>query len=204
MGWRLFGVDAPDIAFNLYRTTDAGKPVKLNTSPLVATTDFIDRTVDPTRANTYTVRAVVARQGTSGQCPVHARGQRPCPAIPDRAASTACRRRSGRASGRALSEVHLQRERRHRRRPRRRRRVRDRLEMGSVEFARHRVRRTRRSGAHRRLSTRRHAACGGSIWAGTFAPAHTTRSSSSSISTATAGPSWRARRQTDRSTARAA
>ena len=69
VGWRLFGVDAPDIAFNLYRTIDAGKPVKLNTSPLVATTDFIDRTVDPTRSNTYTVRAVVAGKEQAASAP---------------------------------------------------------------------------------------------------------------------------------------
>jgi autotransporter-associated beta strand protein len=42
VGWRLLGNDPSDIAFNLYRSANGGTPVKLNASPLSATTDYLD------------------------------------------------------------------------------------------------------------------------------------------------------------------
>ena len=59
VGWRLFGNDPAAIAFNLYRTTGDGRPVKLNATPMVTTTDFVDTTADVTQPNTYVVRPVV-------------------------------------------------------------------------------------------------------------------------------------------------
>jgi rhamnogalacturonan endolyase len=59
VGWRLLGTDAPGIAFNIYRTSGAAKPVKLNPKPLVTTTDFIDETADLAQANSYVVRPVI-------------------------------------------------------------------------------------------------------------------------------------------------
>ena len=41
VSWRLLKDDAPQIAFDVYRVTD-DKHVKLNTAPLVQTTDFVD------------------------------------------------------------------------------------------------------------------------------------------------------------------
>jgi rhamnogalacturonan endolyase len=58
VGWRLLGTDQPGVGFNLYRTTDVSRrPPRL--AQLTKTTDFVDTTLDPSVANTYTVRAVV-------------------------------------------------------------------------------------------------------------------------------------------------
>lgn len=59
VGWRLLGTDAPDIAFNLYRVSGNGTPVKRNTTPIVNTTDFSDTGVSLTTAVSYFVRPVI-------------------------------------------------------------------------------------------------------------------------------------------------
>jgi rhamnogalacturonan endolyase len=59
VGWRLLGTDPLDIAFNVYRTTGAAAPVKLNASPIAATTDFVDASADLVQPNAYTVRPVL-------------------------------------------------------------------------------------------------------------------------------------------------
>ena len=58
VGWRLLATDPADVAFNLYRASGAGKPVRLNRAPLTRTTDFVDSAVEPGIAYTYSVRAV--------------------------------------------------------------------------------------------------------------------------------------------------
>ena len=62
VGWRLLGTDPSDVAFNVYRASGSGAPVKLNEAPLVATTNLVDTSADLTQATTYTVRPVL--QGT--------------------------------------------------------------------------------------------------------------------------------------------
>lgn len=42
VSWRLFGTDPEDIAFNLYRRSGSGDPVRLNAEPIAKTTDFLD------------------------------------------------------------------------------------------------------------------------------------------------------------------
>lgn len=59
IGWRLFGTDPQDIAFNLYRVTDGGEPVRLNTAPITTTTDYVDAAVTLEKSNAYFVRAIV-------------------------------------------------------------------------------------------------------------------------------------------------
>jgi rhamnogalacturonan endolyase len=59
IGWRLLESDARAIAFNVYRSTAGGAPVKLNAQPLSKTTDFLDATAPLERDNTWSVRAVV-------------------------------------------------------------------------------------------------------------------------------------------------
>ena len=59
VGWRLFGTDPATTAFNLYRTTGDGEPVRLNASPITQTTDFVDTTVDLTKENRYFVRPLL-------------------------------------------------------------------------------------------------------------------------------------------------
>ncbi|WP_342750535.1 Ig-like domain-containing protein [Termitidicoccus mucosus] len=58
VSWRLLGTDPEGTAFNLYRSTDGGAPVKLNAQPLTAATSFEDTPVDFAKQNTYTVRPV--------------------------------------------------------------------------------------------------------------------------------------------------
>nr|WP_246418163.1 autotransporter-associated beta strand repeat-containing protein [Haloferula luteola] len=62
VSWRMLGSDDSSITFNLYRTIGGGTPVRLNTSPLTATTDFQDQPGSATlNANTvaYFVRPVI-------------------------------------------------------------------------------------------------------------------------------------------------
>jgi rhamnogalacturonan endolyase len=65
VGWRLLGNDPPEIAFNLYRTDDTGKSVKLNDRPIADATFHRDRGVDLTHAQSYSVRPVLA--GAEGE-----------------------------------------------------------------------------------------------------------------------------------------
>ncbi len=62
LGWRLLSEDPASVAFDVYRQTDGGEPVKLNNSPLTATTDFIDERPVAGRENRYSVAAVVDGQ----------------------------------------------------------------------------------------------------------------------------------------------
>ncbi|MCW3093939.1 MAG: rhamnogalacturonan lyase in rhamnose utilization cluster [Ferruginibacter sp.] len=58
VSWRLLGNEADDMAFNLYRTTQ-GKTIRLNQQSLVKGTNFTDETADTTKANAYSVKAVI-------------------------------------------------------------------------------------------------------------------------------------------------
>jgi rhamnogalacturonan endolyase len=59
VGWRLLGTDPAGLAFNLYRTTGGAAPLRLNATPLLVTTDFVDTTADLTQTNAYSVRPVL-------------------------------------------------------------------------------------------------------------------------------------------------
>jgi rhamnogalacturonan endolyase len=56
VSWRLLGTDPDEIAFNLYRTTGDGRPMKLNASPIVKSTGFLDEGADPKQSLAYSVR----------------------------------------------------------------------------------------------------------------------------------------------------
>lgn len=62
VGWRMFGTDPENIAFNLYRQTDTEKAVKLNEKPIADVTFFIDDKADLKRSNTYFVRSVLGKK----------------------------------------------------------------------------------------------------------------------------------------------
>ncbi|QQQ79317.1 carbohydrate-binding protein [Saccharothrix sp. 6-C] len=68
VSWRLLGLDPAGIGFNVYRSTDGGGEVRLNSAVLTGGTNFTDSTADVTRANSYRVRPVVAgvEQAPSG------------------------------------------------------------------------------------------------------------------------------------------
>ncbi len=59
VSWRLLNSDSPAVAFNLYRTTNGGEPVKVNGKPLVAGTNFVDEDADDFKTLSYFVKPVV-------------------------------------------------------------------------------------------------------------------------------------------------
>lgn len=59
VGWRLLGTDPENIAFNLYRKTAGGSEVKLNSTPVTSSTNYVDTGVDATKDNVYFVKAVL-------------------------------------------------------------------------------------------------------------------------------------------------
>jgi rhamnogalacturonan endolyase len=69
VGWRLLGTDPEAIAFNLYRTTDGSKPVKLNDKPVVEATSFVDSRAEPTKSVEYFVRPLVNGREQAASAP---------------------------------------------------------------------------------------------------------------------------------------
>jgi rhamnogalacturonan endolyase len=59
VSWRLFGTDPDSLAFNLYRSSDGGKTVKLNDQALTTAANFVDEKADLTKSNSYFVRPVL-------------------------------------------------------------------------------------------------------------------------------------------------
>jgi len=59
VGWRLLKSDPADIAFNVYRATGRGRPVKLTDKAVTQTTDFVDEAPTLDLDSSYWVRAVV-------------------------------------------------------------------------------------------------------------------------------------------------
>ncbi len=60
VGWRLLGTDPAALAFNVYRATAGGVPVRLNDRPLTGPTDFVDTKADLDSTTAYFVRPVLA------------------------------------------------------------------------------------------------------------------------------------------------
>ena len=55
--WRMTLEDAAGLQFDLYRSSGGGAEVKLNKEPIDRTSDFLDRTVDYTVDNRWTLKA---------------------------------------------------------------------------------------------------------------------------------------------------
>jgi rhamnogalacturonan endolyase len=74
VSWRLLGTDPQDIAFNLYRSTGGGAPVKLNPQPLAGPTSFVDTGAKLDQSTSYFVRPVLNgdEQKTSKAVPLPA------------------------------------------------------------------------------------------------------------------------------------
>lgn len=64
VSWRLLAGDPDDIAFDIYRAAGEGELVKLNTAPVSATTDFLDKTAGAGTVNTYQVRSLAGGRET--------------------------------------------------------------------------------------------------------------------------------------------
>lgn len=64
LGWRLLKSDPENVAFNVYRSTAGGAPVKLNAQAVTKTTDFIDDKAPLDQANAWWIRPIVdGREG---------------------------------------------------------------------------------------------------------------------------------------------
>jgi rhamnogalacturonan endolyase len=59
VSWRLLGTDPSTVAFNLYRSTNGAAAVKLNSSPITTTTDYVDTGANTALSNAYFIRPVV-------------------------------------------------------------------------------------------------------------------------------------------------
>ncbi len=57
--WRLLGTDPPGTAFNVYRVTAGGEPVRVNAAPIDGPTHVADRGADRAERNEWFVRPVV-------------------------------------------------------------------------------------------------------------------------------------------------
>lgn len=62
--WRMTLEDAAGLQFDLYRSSGGGAEVKLNKEPIVRTSDFLDRTVDYTVDNRWTLKATTGEVAT--------------------------------------------------------------------------------------------------------------------------------------------
>ncbi|MES2657782.1 MAG: autotransporter-associated beta strand repeat-containing protein [Verrucomicrobiota bacterium] len=59
-GWRLLGNDPQDVAFNLYRSANGAAALKLNPTPLTATTNYLDTPANlSTTSYAYSVKPVI-------------------------------------------------------------------------------------------------------------------------------------------------
>lgn len=61
VGWRLLGTEAADTAFNVYRQSASGAPVKINAAPLTGPTSLVDNNA-LTENSTYFVRPLLNGQ----------------------------------------------------------------------------------------------------------------------------------------------
>jgi rhamnogalacturonan endolyase len=79
VGWRLLATDPDNLAFNLYRSTGGKSAVKVNASPITATTNYIDQLRDSTAVTSYFVKEVLnGREGTTSAAytlPVNSSGK---------------------------------------------------------------------------------------------------------------------------------
>lgn len=58
VSWRLFGTEPSETAFNLYVIQGSSAPVKVNSSPITDSTNYINYDVDVSKTRTYYVRAI--------------------------------------------------------------------------------------------------------------------------------------------------
>ena len=76
VSWRLLGTEDKDLAFNLYRTSNK-KIIRLNKQPIIKATNFTDGSADTSKANTYTVKTIIANKeektGVSYTLPANAK-----------------------------------------------------------------------------------------------------------------------------------
>ena len=63
VSWRLLATDPNDVSFNLYRTLN-GKTEKLNKTPVVKTTNFLDENADTLQQRSYFIKTILKGKET--------------------------------------------------------------------------------------------------------------------------------------------
>jgi rhamnogalacturonan endolyase len=59
VGWRMLGTEPDEIAFNIYRQSGNEKPVRLNKTPIVESTNFVDGNINSSIDNSWFVKAIL-------------------------------------------------------------------------------------------------------------------------------------------------
>lgn len=68
LGWRLFATDPDEMGFNLYRKeADSKKLLRLNSRPILTSTNFVDSNVHTEKENVYYVRPVLKGKELPGE-----------------------------------------------------------------------------------------------------------------------------------------
>ncbi len=63
ISWKWMKDDPEDVAYDIYRKVDDGAWEKLNTTPIATSTNYRDRTFDPTKSSEYELRFAGASEG---------------------------------------------------------------------------------------------------------------------------------------------
>jgi rhamnogalacturonan endolyase len=63
LGWRFLGTDPAGRVFNVYRSTDGGAAVKLNETPMMSGTNFVDATAKLDQPNAWWITGVALPRG---------------------------------------------------------------------------------------------------------------------------------------------
>ncbi len=69
VGWRWLGTDPEAIAFNVYRSTGGGAPVKLNSEPITASTNFVDQGMELAQPSAYFVTPLLDNREQAASAP---------------------------------------------------------------------------------------------------------------------------------------
>lgn len=69
ISWRMLGTDPSDIAFNLYRKAGNSAAIKLNTTPITQSTNYVDGKADLKVSNAYFVKPVLNGKETEESKP---------------------------------------------------------------------------------------------------------------------------------------
>lgn len=65
LSWRLFGKDGSDIGFDIYRQSAGMLPVKINNSPITIATYFVDKGVDTSIDQIYTLHVIGTKKAVA-------------------------------------------------------------------------------------------------------------------------------------------
>ncbi|MDP4270631.1 MAG: autotransporter-associated beta strand repeat-containing protein, partial [Bacteroidota bacterium] len=74
VSWRLLATDPQNIGFNVYRSINGAEVIKLNSTPITATTDYTDNSASTSATNSYFVKPVLNGVETTASKPFTIQG----------------------------------------------------------------------------------------------------------------------------------